>query len=168
VWANEYKLQEHELSREHNRKQKFLRRMDQEAAARDPRIFVCPYGTDENQCKSYKNRNKLIEHIRKSTVANTSASHDQAKTADGWYDEDWEYDMAKMNPTAHRQQLARGGNIYSAEAELPEGTSLAIDSKYHVVEGAGGHGGEIPAMYQGIVFSGDTHGISQTLHRQVS
>ncbi len=148
----------HQIARTHEfqralQKVNMVRRVDNRAAeSTEKKRYACPYG---NGCKArYTERKKLIEHIKKSTAESTSQAHDDAKRDDGWYDEDWEFDVIKAYPKRIRQERRAFGLNYSNEQESDEPKRVRIEAGYEVTLGAGSYMNEIPEEYKRFVFSG--------------
>ncbi|RKK86501.1 hypothetical protein BFJ71_g13743 [Fusarium oxysporum] len=80
-------LYDHERSKLHLPKQKWVRRVTQAFEASGEKRITCPYCKQLGKDSSFFHVKALVRHI---TYGSFGAEHDRLKRADGWYDDGWE------------------------------------------------------------------------------
>ncbi|KAI9800898.1 MAG: hypothetical protein M1833_003035 [Piccolia ochrophora] len=126
VWTVPVKLKDHVRSSYHQPYRAFLRGVEARRSEDPNGKYVCPYCDQMSQdtasdisAAKYTNRNKLIEHIRKSP-ASLGTRHEDLKKADGWYDADWNYDFVAAQPAKARALRRQIGWNFDDCEELKE------------------------------------------------
>ncbi|RGP80548.1 hypothetical protein FLONG3_1287 [Fusarium longipes] len=116
-------LHDHEVSRLHLPKQKWVRQITQAFEASGEERIGCPYCKKLGKDVTFHQMRDLVKHVEDGVVG---ATHDELKRADGWYDEGWDKHPESKSKTfqetpeqQHQRRLAAHGIRYSQYEPTP-------------------------------------------------
>ncbi|KAM0085370.1 hypothetical protein ACKRZS_002399 [Fusarium odoratissimum] len=94
-------LYDHERSKLHLPKQRWVRRVTQAFEASGEKRITCPYCKQLGKDSSFFHVKALVRHI---TYGSFVAEHGRLKRADGWYDDGWEKHPESKSKTFRKNQ----------------------------------------------------------------
>lgn len=94
-WPSQVALESHMASKDHSKYAKWSRKQTLKQQAASDGKWRCPY-CPSSKSTGYSKLSGLQSHVDSSNAARSGDRHDELKSQDGWYDEDFKWTMSAV------------------------------------------------------------------------